>query len=145
MFRIAPIAVALSLSFCIGGASAQSVTNASRAMSDASALSVHGASTIVRGSVEVVAGASQLTVASIAAGSGVATVVLRDLSKGGEISLQVAGEIAAAASLAVGSVVQVVAEATGYTLMHAGRVVGFIPNEVGKAMVRQARQTGPGR
>ena len=141
MYRFAPVAAALSLSLVVTCASAQSMTHASRGMSDASALSVQGASTMVRGSVGVLAGASELTVASISTVGTVSTVVLRDLSRAGEVSLQVASEVAAAASLAVGSVVQVVAEATGYTLVNAGRVIAYIPNEAGRAMIHQSRQT----
>jgi hypothetical protein len=49
--------------------------------------------------------------------------------------------MAHAASIAVGDTVSVIAEATGASLIVAGRLVAFVPNEVGHALVYQARST----
>jgi hypothetical protein len=43
------------------------------------------------------------------------------------------------ASLAVGTVVSIAAEATGYALVTAGRIIAFIPNELGQSLLRQER------
>lgn len=128
------------VAFSVSALAQGSTANPSRSLSSASELSARGSGLIVQGSVDTLAAASELTVTSIATAADVSTIVLRDLSKAAEISVQVASEVAGAMSLAIGTAVQVVAEATGYSLVYAGKVLAFIPNEAGKAMLHHSRQ-----
>jgi hypothetical protein len=41
----------------------------------------------------------------------------------------------------VGTSIQVVAESTGTALIAAGRILAFIPNEVGRSLLFHARHT----
>jgi hypothetical protein len=68
--------------------------------------------------------------------------VLRAASDGARVSLQFAVDSAAASALAVGSAVNAIAEATGCALMVAGRLIAYVPNEIGRRMVYQARHAG---
>ena len=63
------------------------------------------------------------------------------MATGSEVSVRVAGDVVGATMLAVGQSVFVVAEAAGSSLIVAGKLVAFIRNEVGQAMLYQARST----
>jgi hypothetical protein len=108
------------------------MSNASTALSNASGL-------MVQGSLAVVGGAGQMVVASVQVVGESTLLVLRGIGNGVEVSLKVASSAAAGVSLAVGSVVTVVAETVGYALVAAGRMIAFIPNEAGRALLYQAR------
>ncbi len=84
---------------------------------------------------------SELTVAGIRPLADASIIVLRDMATGSEVSVRVAGDVVGATMLAVGQSVFVVAEAAGSSLIVAGKLVAFIPNEVGQAMLYQARST----
>jgi hypothetical protein len=45
------------------------------------------------------------------------------------------------AGLAVGTSVKTVAESTGYALIASGKLLAFIPNEIGMALLHQSRIT----
>lgn len=91
------------------------------------------------GSVVVTGSIAALTLAGTAVVTGVeavgdgSVVVLRGLGGAAGASVRLAGGV----SLAVGTVVEVVAVGTGCALMQAGRMIAFIPNEVGRALVHQ--------
>ena len=65
--------------------------------------------TIVAGSGTLIGGSGQLLVGSVEMAADAAMVVLRSASEAGTVSLRISREIAAAASLAVGTIIQVTA------------------------------------
>jgi len=69
--------------------------------------------------------------------------LLRSSSEAASVSIRVSRESAAAASVAVGTVVQVAAEATGWALSAGGRLLTFIPNEIGRSLLYHS-EYGPG-
>jgi hypothetical protein len=128
-------AMALAWLSASAPAGAQSVAHQSQGSANISAAS----GVIAMGTASVVTGNAYLVVGSIQAAGESVTVVLRSASEAGTASLRLSRDVAAGASLAVGTVVQVTAESTGYVLSVAGRVIAFIPNEIGQSLLHQSR------
>ena len=96
---------------------------------------------VVGGSIIAVAVGGSLVVASVAAvGEGI-EVVLKNVAKGSTATVRLSGKAAQQLSLAVGTVVDVVATATGHILMASGKAIAFIPNEAGKALIRSSKSS----
>ena len=108
------------------------VSNASVALSNASGL-------VVSGSLATASAAGQLSIASIHLVGESTLLVLRAAGSAAEVSIRVATHVARDLSLAVGTVVQVVAEGVGYAVQTGGRLIAFIPNEIGRSLLYQAR------
>lgn len=110
------------------------------AVSEESAASMAGsASVVVSGSLFALTAAGSAVVASVETAGDGSVIVLRGLAGAGSASVRIAG----GASVVVGSVVEVVALATGCALIHAGRMIAFVPNEIGRALVhRRAVSSG---
>lgn len=97
----------------------------------------------------IVSVASYKAVESVAASGGRLVVTalepvgdsVRITLKGTDQSVQASASasitVARDASVAVGTVVSATAHATGYALVAAGRIIAFIPNELGRALLRQ--------
>jgi hypothetical protein len=118
-----------------------SATDSTAASAQASQLAIAGSGAIVDGSAQLVRAGGALTIAGITAVGDASVIVLRDLATGSEASVRIGVGVAQAGSLAVGQAVNVVAEATGMSLIAGGRLVAFVPNEVGRALVYAARST----
>ncbi len=103
-------------------------------------MSVHGSAEIVHGSLNVVQGAATFTVASVVAAGEFVNIALQDASDSVAIVVKSSAAGAQAASLAVGSVVEVVATATGHALMVAGEAIAFIPLSVADNLFRSSQQ-----
>jgi len=103
-------------------------SHGSAGMSEASA-------TLGNGSLQVFAGSGHLVVAGVETVGDVVVVVLEGVGQASALTLRLSAEVAGGASLAVGTSVQVVAEASGYLLSAAGRVIAFVPNEVGRSLL----------
>jgi hypothetical protein len=107
----------------------------------ASQASLAASGLIVEGSAGVIRAGSELIVAGIRPLADASVIVLRDMATGSEVSVRVAGDVVGAMMLVVGQSVFVVAEAAGFSLIAAGKLVAFIPNEVGQTLLYQARST----
>lgn len=104
-------------------------------LSAASQLSGAGAARIVEGSLVGVAGSAQFTVtAAEAVGEGM-RVALEGSARAGKLVLTLPIAVAGGASVAVGETVTLVATGAGWLLTRAGEMIGFIPNEAGKALL----------
>ena len=66
-------------------------------------------------------------------------VVLKGVSEGAEVSITVASGAARELSVAVGTSVVVVADATGHALMTGSRMLAYIPNELGRSLIHQTK------
>lgn len=119
------------------------------AQSDASRASGNGSEALSRATGSVVAGtASLIAVGSILVVDAVETtgesvvVVLKGIGQGVSeattVSVKVAASVVGNASLVVGSTVKVVAEASGHALYLSGKLIAFIPNEIGKSLVHHS-------
>ncbi len=133
------LAALLALAFAVPSAHAIPQSDASELSGGASALMAVGSIVVVGGSMSVLAGASNVVVASVeAVGDGV-VVVLKGASDASRTTLRFSTKAAREASLVAGSAVSVTVIASGYLLVAAGKVLAFIPNEAGKALIHHSR------
>lgn len=91
-----------------------------------------GSGAVALGGAYVVSGVGQ----SVADG---VEVVLTSVGSAAKLSVKLAGKTANAIGLSVGTTVQVVSETTGTLLVASGKVVAFIPNALGEALLSQKR------
>jgi hypothetical protein len=83
-------------------------------------------------------GASLLVEGVEASAHGVVYVV-KNVATGASAVLEVSGNAVGAASVGVGTVIQSSAIGAGVVLSAAGKVLAFIPNEMGKALLHNER------
>ena len=69
-------------------------------------------------------------------------VVLKGVGNSVAATINVSKSAAQSLALSVGTTVQLSAEASGTVLIASGKVIAFIPNELGKALLGQTRITG---
>lgn len=93
---------------------------------------VAGSAAVVIGGAYVVSGVAQ----SVAGG---VEVVLTSVGSAAKLSVKLAGKTVDAIGLSVGTTVQVVSETTGTLLIASGKVLAFIPNALGEALLSQKR------
>jgi hypothetical protein len=130
--------IATLLSFAMGtshAADASQASNPSNAIGDVSA-------TVVAGSVLSVAVTGSVVVASVKEiGDGI-ELLLEGASDASTATVRLSGKAAKGLSVAAGTVVQVTAVSTGHLLVASGKVLAFIPNEAGKALLHHSRVGG---
>jgi hypothetical protein len=131
MQNISSVCVALIFAASTGSAVAGDPSR----VSEASELSAAGAMSIAEGSIVAVKGSAEFFVESVAIAGQGAKIALKGSANVGRVVLQVPLTMAGGVSLAVGETVTVVATAAGWLITRAGQVVGFIPNEAGKALL----------
>ena len=85
------------------------------------------------------AGGVSLVVEGVEASAKGVKYVLKKAGDGASVVIEVSGNVAGGASLAVGSIVQTSAISAGTILTSAGKVVAFLPNEMGKALLHNER------
>jgi len=103
-------------------------------------MSVHGSAEIVHGSLKAVQGAATFTVSSVVAAGEFVNIALNDMTDSVAIVVKASATGAQAASLVAGSVVEVVATASGHALMVAGEAIAFIPLTVADNLFRSTQQ-----
>lgn len=132
----------ISVSLLIAGLTSSPAIAVSE-LSRASAHSSVGLSmvtgSVVVGSVQTVAGASELIVEGIEKVGEGTVFVLKNVSTGVKVSVQTAGASVGTASVALGTVFTVVTDASGHAIMASGKMIAFIPNEVGKSLIHSRR------
>ena len=126
------VASLLSLAAAVPAAAEDSVQRASAASALSAVVAVSAAAwTVYQG--------SEFTVKAVrASGEGV-ELVLQGASGAIETSAKVSGEAVRTASVGVGTSVRVVAESTGYALMAGAALLAFVPNEIGRGLLHNAR------
>jgi hypothetical protein len=114
-----------------------------RTTASASGLSVLGSAMLVGESYKLVentaATSGRLVVAALEPVGDSVRITLKAADQGVQASATASVVVARDASIALGAVVSATAEATGYALVTAGRIVAFVPNELGRALLRQER------
>jgi hypothetical protein len=94
---------------------------------------------VVLGSILAVGLTGSAVVESAAAvGDGI-EVVLEGAGKASRATVRLSGAAARGLSIGAGTVLQVVAMSAGHALVLSGKVLAFIPNEVGQALLHHAR------
>lgn len=94
---------------------------------------------IIGGSVLLTSGAGELVVRSVEASGDAVTVVAHGVSDASELVLRMSADLAGTLSIATGSVMTAIAHGTGTLLVHAGKVVAFLPNELGRELLHRRR------
>jgi hypothetical protein len=111
-------------------------------LSNASQIVAGGSALVVGGSLSVLAGAGVAIVGSVEVVGESVVVVLEGASEASRATIRLSGEVARGAALSAGMSIGVVAVTSGTMLVAAGKVICFIPNEVGKALIYHARHGG---
>lgn len=115
-----------------GSSNVSNVSNASNALSLAT-------STVIEGSIDVSAAAGSIVIESVAAvGDGI-VIVAKGASDAASTTIKLSGRGVQQLGLASDTVLQVSAVVTGHLLIVAGKAIAFIPNEIGKELVYQAK------
>ncbi len=71
-------------------------------------------------------------------GAGCNRGVLRGASEASTLSVLTSAALVGHASVAAGTIVQVVAESIGHSLFAGGHLIAFLPNELGRALIHQS-------
>lgn len=102
--------------------------------------SISGAgSMVVQGSLLCVTGSAEFVVeSSVVVASGV-VIVMKGASDAASVTVQLSGEGLRQLGLVSGAILHATAVSTGHILISAGKVIAFIPNEIGKALLHHAR------
>ena len=129
--------IVLMLLSCLAGAAPAAEPRGSTDLSNASAL-------VAYGSLSTLAASGTVVVDSIEAAGDASVVVLAGASNVGQAAVRLSGRAAREASLAVGASVNVVAISSGYLLVAAGKVLAFVPNEMGRALLHHSRTSARG-
>lgn len=107
--------------------------------STASAMSAEGSGMVVDGSLMVAAGSGTVIVKSVEASAESVVFVVEGSANGASATVRLIGSGAREASLAAGQVLQATTVSAGVMLIASGKVLAFIPNEAGKALLHHSR------
>jgi hypothetical protein len=107
-------------------------------LSTASDLVAGGSAMLVGGSLSVLSGAGVAVVASVEVVGESTIIVLEGASDASRATIRLSGEVARGAALSVGMSIGCMAVASGTMLVTAGKVIAFIPNEMGKALIHHS-------
>jgi len=136
---IAILAAAACMS--IVGSTAALAQDSTAESTTASQASLAASGMLIDGSVGIIRAGALFAVVAVTPLANASVIVVRDVATGSEASIRIAGDVARTGSIAVGDTVSVVAQAIGASLIVGGKLVAFVPNEVGRALVYQARST----
>lgn len=128
MERLLVLSIALCFSTAAVHTAAFAQSGLSHSAGEISGVVVFGS--LVAGSV-IVAGAERVS-------DGVELVV-ESVGNASRSTVRLSGEAATSLSIAAGTMVDIVAMSTGHALVLSGKVIAFIPNELGKALLRREK------
>jgi hypothetical protein len=132
---IATLAVSIALGVFASIAHAADSTASLRASENLSAAS----GKIVSGSVGVLAASGELIVVGVEQSANGVSVVMKGVGNASGEIITVWVDGAHAASVATGHAIQASATGVGHVLVASGKVIAFIPNEIGQSLVHQSR------
>jgi hypothetical protein len=101
--------------------------------------SAHGQDGLGQGSAVVVAGGTYVVSGVAQLASGTVELILSSAGSAARLSVKLRGKAVDAIGMSVGTTVQVVSETTGTLLVASGKVLAFIPNALGEALLSQQR------
>ncbi|AXE30025.1 hypothetical protein DK842_09030 [Chromobacterium phragmitis] len=91
------------------------------------------------GPVLAVTGSAYVIVGIVQGAGDVAELTLESVQGGAKLLVKAAGSAVKASGAAVGASVQVTATASGTLLVTSGKVLAFIPNKLGEALLEHSR------
>jgi hypothetical protein len=112
--------------------------------SNASQLVTEGSATVVYGSLSAVAASGTVVLDSVEVGAEASVIVLAGAAGAAKAAVRLSGAAARQASLVAGASVNAIATSTGTLLVAGGKVLAFIPNEIGKALIHHSRVSARG-
>ena len=130
----------VALALCVAIAP-PALAHGSSSGSELSALSMLPIAVSVAAPVAVLSAGAALTVVAVEASATGTVWVLERASDGVRGSVMLSADVARGASLLVGSAVLVTAVSAGWVLSAAGKVVAFVPNQLGRALLHHERVT----
>lgn len=136
------VAVVSSLLLVHPGVRADSVTHSVQGSGNASIEFSAAMGEIVSGSASAIIDSGRLVITGIKETGESVVIALKGVSEQATASLKVSRTALGAALLSVGTVVTVVAESTGHALLASGKLIGFIPNEVGTSLLHHSQHEG---
>lgn len=101
--------------------------------------SANGDSGPAAGSIAMVVGGAYVVSGIVETVKGTVEILLTSVSSGAKLSVKISGKTAEMVGMSVGTTVSVISETTGTVLVASGKVVAFIPNELGEALLSQKR------
>lgn len=104
--------------------------------------SAQGGAAVSAGPVLLVSGMS-LVVSGLVHNADMSEILLSAVGSVGQYSVKLSAQAARAVGLSVGATVQVLADSTGTILVTSGKVLAFIPNAMGEALLSQQRLPAP--
>lgn len=110
--------------------------------SNASEMSALGSVIVVGGTMSLLADSGTAVVESVENAGESTLVVIKGATDASRVTLRMSGKVVTGASLAAGTAVSVVTMASGYALVVAGKVIAFLPNQAGKALLHHSRVSG---
>ncbi len=108
------------------------------AASRASTASMESLSLLPAATLELVAAGGTFSVVALRPVGHAIEIVLRTADSSAEVTIHVSTEAARAASLALGSTIEVVAVSAGYLLMAAAQAIAFVPDAVVATLVHRS-------
>ena len=93
----------------------------------------------VDASTALAAGGAFVVVGVVEGSAEVASVTLKNIANGSQYVVNVSGKAVKEASVMTSTSVRVVAESTGYAIMASGKLLAFIPNAIGQALLHQSQ------
>jgi hypothetical protein len=93
---------------------------------------------VLLGSMSLLAASGYVVVEGVEAVADGSVVVLKGASNAGAASIRLTGKAARELSLAAGTVVSVVAVSTGHALVLSGKIIAYVPNEIGKSLLHHS-------
>lgn len=112
--------------------------------SNLSATPSNASGAVVMGSLLVVAVGGSVVAQSVETVADGTMVVLRNVADGSTATVKLSGDGAKGFSQLVGQTVTVTATASGHVLIAAGKVIAFIPTEIGKGLLHHSQNGAKG-
>jgi len=127
----------ISLLYC--ACTAAQANGANGDASTPSRLSGDASAILVTGSLVAVVATGSVVVAGVhASGEGV-ELLLQGAGEASSATVRLSGQAARGLSIATGTALEVVATSTGHVLVLSGKVLAFVPNEIGKMLLHHER------
>ena len=130
--------------FCAAVASIPAAHAANSELSRASENVGMASGIVLLGSMSMLAASGQVVVTGMETVADGSVLALKGASDAGAASIKLSGEAARGLSLAAGTVLDVVAVSTGHALLLSGKIIAYIPNEIGKSLLHHTRVPAAG-
>lgn len=134
----------VALACSLAGTFFCTIPTASAQSSNLSATPGNASAAVVMGSLLVVAVGGSVVAQSVDTVADGTVVVLKNVADGSTATVKLSGDGAKGLSRLAGQSVTVTATASGHVLIAAGKVIAFIPTEIGKGLLHHSQNGAKG-